>query len=156
MPTPHSIQNYIDGRFCPPTTGNYIDSLNPATGDIYANVPDSNSSDVDAAVNAALKAFPAWSSTTRQERSRVIMRIADLLEGRLQEFAEAESSDQGKPVHLALQVDIPRFFASYILHMEDKKTELDGVALNYVHKHPVGVESATVSSNLEIGTGDRM
>ncbi|KAJ3415031.1 Aldehyde dehydrogenase 8 member A1 [Chytridiales sp. JEL 0842] len=119
-------------------------------------VPDSTSPDVDAAVESATKAFPGWSQTTRAERSRLMMKVADLLEARLEEFAIAESRDQGKPISLARTVDIPRavhnfrFFASYILHMGEKKTDLDGVAINYVQRVPVGVAGLISPWNLPL------
>ncbi|KAJ3219930.1 Aldehyde dehydrogenase 8 member A1 [Dinochytrium kinnereticum] len=150
------LQNFIDGALHPPKSGNYITSLNPATGQPYCLVPDSTEDDVEMAVAAATKAFPGWSETTRQERSRVMNKIADLIESRLDAFAEAESRDQGKPFSLAKRVDIPRavhnfrFFASYILHMEDKKTEMDGVAINYVHRYPVGVAGLISPWNLPL------
>ncbi|KAJ3329842.1 Aldehyde dehydrogenase 8 member A1 [Blyttiomyces sp. JEL0837] len=144
-PKVHTIHNYYAGAFVPPIGGEYIDSLNPAKGTVNAKVPDSDSRDIDAAVQAAQNAFPLWSETTRQYRSKMLNKIADLLEEKLEEFAIAESEDQGKPISLARTVDIPRaihnfrFFASYILHMEDKKTDLDGIAINYTQRMPVGV-----------------
>ncbi|KAI9348275.1 aldehyde dehydrogenase domain-containing protein [Zopfochytrium polystomum] len=158
MAPPLILQNFIGGAFVPtanPSTG-YFDSPNPATGEVYARVPDSDAADIDAAVDAAAKAFPAWSSTTRAHRSAVMLKIAQLLEDRLEEFAVAESQDQGKPVSLARQVDIPRaihnfrFFATYILHMEEKKTELDHVAINYTQKVPVGVAGLISPWNLPL------
>ncbi|KAI8847437.1 Aldehyde/histidinol dehydrogenase [Chytridium lagenaria] len=153
---PLQLQNFIDGGFHAPKSGAYINSLNPARGTVYALVPDSTEPDIELAVAAASKAFESWSQTTRQERSAFMNKIADLIESRLDEFAEAESKDQGKPFALAKRVDIPRvihnfrFFASYITHMEDKKTEMDGVALNYVHRYPVGVAGLISPWNLPL------
>jgi aminomuconate-semialdehyde/2-hydroxymuconate-6-semialdehyde dehydrogenase len=73
----------------------YLDSLDPSTGAPFAQVPDSDAADIDAAVAAASAAFPAWSATLRTERSKIMNRIADLLEARLDEFALLESRDQG-------------------------------------------------------------
>ncbi|KAJ3093087.1 Aldehyde dehydrogenase 8 member A1 [Quaeritorhiza haematococci] len=143
--TVRTLQNFIDDEFRDPTSGARIDSFNPANGQVHALVPDSTAEDVEEAVRAAEKAFPSWSKTSRAKRSEYMLRIADLLEKRLDEFALAESQDQGKPVSLARTVDIPRaiynfrFFSSYILHLEEKATELDGVALNFTQKYPVGV-----------------
>jgi len=114
------LENFIDGQFVP--CSRHIDSYNPATGEVHLHVPDSGEEEVQAAVDAAQRAFKKWSKTPAKERSRLMNRIADLVESRLDEFAEAESRDQGKPVWLAKAVDIPRvclnfrFFASGILH----------------------------------------
>ncbi|KAG5456824.1 MAG: aldehyde dehydrogenase domain-containing protein [Olpidium bornovanus] len=108
-------------------------------------VPDSSAEDVDAAVKAAKGAFPAWSATPREKRSALLMRVADILESRLMEFARAESRDQGKPVGFASTVDIPRsvknfrFFASYVLHGTDVASTVDGVAWSVARREPIGV-----------------
>ena len=93
-----TLANYINGTFTPPTCTQYLTTLNPATGQPLALVPDSDSTDVNAAVRAAAKAFPGWSATTRAERSKLMLRIADILESRLDEFALLESMDQGMEV----------------------------------------------------------
>ncbi|KAI8927612.1 aldehyde dehydrogenase domain-containing protein [Entophlyctis helioformis] len=142
--------------FVAPSTGTYIDSPNPATGRTHVLVPDSAAADVNAAVAAAKAAFEPWSRTTRAHRSAVLLRIADLLEKRLDEFAVAESQDQGKPVSLAKSIDIPRavhnfrFFATSILHSKEMTTDLDGVTFNYVHRRPVGVAALISPWNLPL------
>ncbi|KAJ8330775.1 hypothetical protein QVD99_008623 [Batrachochytrium dendrobatidis] len=156
LPSPITLSNFIDNQFIPPSTFKYISSPNPATGTINALVPDSAAADVDAAVAAAKSAFPTWSTTTRSERSAILSRIANLLESRLEEFAQQESYDQGKPISLALSIDIPRavhnfrFFASSILYQHEMTTMLDGVALNYVHRNPVGVAGLISPWNLPL------
>ncbi|KAI8837375.1 aldehyde dehydrogenase domain-containing protein [Chytriomyces cf. hyalinus JEL632] len=151
-----TLSNFIDGSFVAPANGGYFDSPNPSDGSVNARVPDSDKRDVDAAAEAASRAFVGWSKTSRAERSTILLRIADLLEARIDEFAAAESRDQGKPLSLAKEVDIPRachnfrFFATYILHMEDKKTEMDGVSLNFVQKYPVGVAGLISPWNLPL------
>ncbi len=105
---PIVIQNYVNGQFKGPSSEKWIDSLNPATGQVHNLVPDSNAEDVNIAVEAASVAFKSWSKTTRQYRSSLLMKVSDLIEKRLDEFAVAESEDQGKPIHLARTVDIPR------------------------------------------------
>lgn len=102
------IQNYIGGQFKDPSSSKWIESLNPATGNTNNLVPDSKSDDLNDAVEAANAAFKSWSTTTRQERSDILMKVATLLEEQLDEFAHAESADQGKPISLAKTVDIPR------------------------------------------------
>ena len=116
------LQNYIDGSLVAPIDGAYIDNIDPSRGKVYSLIPDSDKVDVDKAVAAAEKAFPQWSNTPVDERSAIMVRIANLIESRMDEFAAAESLDNGKPVSLASHVDIPRavsnfrFFATAILH----------------------------------------
>ena len=145
--TLQKLENFINGDLVHPSDGKYLPSFNPSLGIPHFELPDSTEIDVNLAVAAASAAFPTWSRTSRSERSAWMMKIAAGIQDRLQEFAEAESRDQGKPVKLALAVDIPRaihnfrFFATYILHMESKSTVLDCVAMNYVQRMPVGVVS---------------
>jgi len=136
--------------------GEYFDSFNPSTGQRLTQIPHSTSEDVHRAVCSAQAAFPGWSSTPAPQRSIYLSRIADLIESRLEEFAYAESLDQGKPVSLAMSVDIPRaiqnfrFFAGAILHEESMSTHLDGVAINYVVQQPLGVAGLISPWNLPL------
>src|SRR5665213_1212140 len=102
------ILNYIDGQLVAPAKGKYLDNYNPSTGKVYSNIPDSDEEDVKKAVEAANKAFPAWSTMKKEERADWILRLADLLEKRLEDFAKAETIDNGKPLWLSRSVDIPR------------------------------------------------
>ena len=148
------LANFIGGAYMAPENGSYLDSTNPATGKVENQVPRSCAADVERAVCAAEAAFPGWASTSASERAAMLYRIADGLERRLEAFAEAESRDQGKPVSLARNVDIPRavanfrFFAGAILHHEDQATSMDGDALNYSHRKPVGVAGLISPWNL--------
>ncbi|XP_002126639.2 2-aminomuconic semialdehyde dehydrogenase-like [Ciona intestinalis] len=152
------LKNYINGVFVEPKSGKFIDSLCPATGLINAKVPSSETSDVNDAVQSAKQAFYGWSNTSAQDRCNIMRRIADVLESRLDEFAQLESQDQGKPVTLATNVDIPRaiynfrFFASVIFHETDDCTHLTNPtnALNYVHRMPVGVAGLISPWNLPL------
>ena len=103
-----SIQNFINGAFMSASDGASFNSVNPATGLLHANLPDSPAADVHLAANAASRAFPVWSATLPVQRAEIMLRIADLIERQLDDFALAESLDQGKPVSLAKSVDIPR------------------------------------------------
>src|SRR5215831_15400906 len=115
------INNFIDGKFVEPISGKYLDNIEPATGKPYSQVADSGKEDVALAVAAAEKAFPDWSKKPAAERSKILLRIADLIERDLEKFARAESIDTGKPITLARSLDIPRaisnfrFFATAIL-----------------------------------------
>src|SRR5207247_10587378 len=99
--TPSRILNFIAGEFRAPTSGKYLDNIEPATGTPYSQVADSGKEDVDLAVAAAEKAFADWSKTPGQKKSQILLRIADLIERDLEKFARAESIDTGKPITLA-------------------------------------------------------
>src|SRR5437660_1175207 len=96
-----TLANFIGGRNVPPATGAYLDDFEPATGAAFARVPDSDAADIDAAVKAAAAAYPAWSATSAAERSRILLKLADLIDSNLDRLAEAESRDTGKPISLA-------------------------------------------------------
>ena len=150
------LLNFIDGQFVEPTSGWFLESMNPAEGRPHLLVADSNESDVDNAVQAAKRAFPAWSALKVEERAAYLYRIADLIEKRKQEFAEAESADQGKPVWLASSMDISRvvhnfrFFAGSVLHQLDEAVRSDANVLNYVSRKPVGVAGLISPWNLPL------
>jgi aminomuconate-semialdehyde/2-hydroxymuconate-6-semialdehyde dehydrogenase len=150
------IQNFIDGRFLAPLGGKYLENIEPATGKVYSLVPDSESPDVELAVGAAEKAFFFWSHTPAAERSRLLLRMADLIDRDLEKFARAESIDTGKPLALARSLDIPRassnfrFFATAILHTENEAHVMDGVAYNYTLRQPRGIVGLISPWNLPL------
>ncbi|XP_056422566.1 HBS1-like protein isoform X2 [Hyla sarda] len=113
--------------------------------------------EVGAAVDAAKAAFPIWSTWSAQDRSRVMNKLADLIENHLEEFAQAESKDQGKTVTFARTVDIPRsaynfrFFASSILHHTTECTQMDHLnCMNYTVRTPIGVAGLISPWNLPL------
>jgi aminomuconate-semialdehyde/2-hydroxymuconate-6-semialdehyde dehydrogenase len=150
------IRNFIDGKFVEPISATYLDNIEPATGKVYSQVPDSDARDVELAVDAADKAFPAWSKTPAADRSRILLRIADLIERDLEKLARAESIDTGKPLSLARSLDIPRaasnfrFFATAILHTENEAHVTDGVAFNYTLRQPRGIAGLISPWNLPL------
>jgi len=150
------IKNFIDGKFVEATNGKFLDNIEPATGKPYSQVPDSGKEDVELAVAAAEKAFPDWSKKTTAERSKILLRIADLIERDLEKFARAESIDTGKPITLARSLDIPRavanfrFFATAILHTENEAHVTDGVAFNYTLRQPRGIVGLISPWNLPL------
>ena len=150
------ILNYVDGTLRPAFSGGWLTGHEPATGQVFAEIADSDAADVEAAVAAAERAFPAWNALGRQGRHDALMRVAALVERDLDLFARAESRDNGKPVHLAREVDIPRavanlrFFASAILHWGSEAHLMDDVALNYTDRQPVGVAGAISPWNLPL------
>ena len=150
------ICNYIDGQLVEPISGSYIDNYNPSTGEVYSLIPDSNSQDVDAAVSSAKKAFFSWGQTSKKERSDLLMLLADKIDEYKEDLIVAESLDNGKPESLARLVDIPRasenfrFFATAILHFASEVHEMDGKALNYTLREPIGVAACISPWNLPI------
>ena len=153
---PGKIRNFIDGKFVEPVGSKYLDNIEPATGKPYSQVADSEAPDVDLAVAAAEKAFPDWSKQPAAERSKILLRIADLIERDLEKFARAESIDTGKPLTLARSLDIPRavanfrFFATAILHTENEAHVTDGVAFNYTLRQPRGIVGLISPWNLPL------
>jgi aminomuconate-semialdehyde/2-hydroxymuconate-6-semialdehyde dehydrogenase len=156
MKTDPKIRNFINGEFVEPVTGKYLDNIEPATGKPYSQVADSDSRDVELAVAAAEKAFADWSRKPAAERSKILLRIADLIERDLEKLAQAESIDTGKPISLARSLDIPRaasnfrFFATAILHTESEAHITDNVAFNYTLRQPRGIAGLISPWNLPL------
>lgn len=99
------LSHFIDGQYVEPSAGSeFLPIYEPATGKIYGEFPNATALDVDNAVAAARRAFPAWASKTAAERSALLYRVADILESRIPEFAAAESKDQGKTLAFASRV----------------------------------------------------
>ncbi|ARV07738.1 2-hydroxymuconic semialdehyde dehydrogenase [Polaribacter sp. SA4-10] len=152
-----NIKNYINGEFVDPVLGNYIDNYNPSNGEVYGQIPNSTSEDVEKAYEAAEKAFPNWSNTTLETRSKILSKIADLIEGKLHLLAEAESKDNGKPISLAKAIDIPRaaanfqFYANAITQFSSEAHESIGLnAVNFTLRQPIGVVGCISPWNLPL------
>ncbi len=151
-----TLANFINGQFSDPNSGNYLNVFEPATGQVYAKVPDSNEHDINTAIEAAEKAFYDWSVTSSEERSGFLHKIADGIETRLDELAEYESRDTGKPLSLAKTVDIPRavtnfrFFANLVLKHETEEI-LDGQgSVNRIIRKPLGIVGCISPWNLPL------
>lgn len=150
------IQNYINGQLVSPQGGQFIENYNPAIGEVYSLIPDSNTQDVEVAVRAAKNTFPEWATTTASHRSAIMLKIADLIDRDIRKLALAESIDNGKPVKVAEKVDIPRasanmrFFATAILHAESSSHQMDEQAINYTTRTPVGVAGCISPWNLPL------
>lgn len=150
------LRNFIDGVYCDPIDRNYIDNYEPATGKVYAQIPNSNEKDVQNAVLAAQKALPIWSSMAIDERSEILMRVADGIRKKLDFFVQAESKDNGKPISLAAHVDIPRaisnfeFYATGIKHFASESHHMAGVGVNYTLRKPIGIVGCISPWNLPL------
>ena len=151
------IQNYINGELVAPINGKYLDNYDPSVGEVYSLIPDSDSADVDMAVKAAKEAFPEWSNLSNEQRHDYIMAIADGIESRFEEFVEAESRDNGKPIKLARKVDIPRaksnfkFYATAVMHYSSQSHFMsEEPAINYTLRQPLGVVGCISPWNLPL------
>lgn len=151
------IKNYINGSFQNPTSNQWIDNINPSNGEVYGQIPNSNKIDVEQAYLAAKSSFPKWSQTSLEQRSKILLAIADLLESNLDLFAKAESKDNGKPLELAKTIDIPRaasnfrFFANAITQFASESHESVGhSAINYTLRQAIGVVGCISPWNLPL------
>ena len=147
------VQNYINGKF--KTTKDTIDDINPATGDVIANIPRSDSNDVSDAVDAANTARVSWSELSSEERADWLDKIADALESKSDDIASLESLDTGKPITLAKAVDASRsvanfrFFAKFSRDFSVGNFEMDD-AVNHVVLKPVGIAGLITPWNLPL------
>lgn len=150
------ILNYINGGLVEPASKKYIDNHEPATGAAYSLCPDSDEADVQMAVAAAKAAFPAWSNMPNEKRSQIMLRIADLIEKKLDVFAKAETIDQGKPLWLSTNGEIPRaisnmrFFGTAIMHYASEAHAMGDHAINYTLRTPIGVVGCISPWNLPL------
>lgn len=150
------ILNYINGKLVAPVSDTYIDNVNPATGEVYSLIPDSDERDVMAATAAAKAAFVKWSVTPVHKRSAILLKISELINANLDKLALAESIDNGKPVWLAKSVDIPRaasnfhHYATAVLHTHTETHAMENSALNYTLRQPTGVAGCISPWNLPL------
>lgn len=157
------LDHYINGTITPPASGQYLDVDEPATGKVYAHAASGNQVDVDFAVEAATRAFPAWSNLHAATRSEYLTKMAQGIEARLDAFALAEAKDCGKPLQAARTIDIPRsasnlrFFATAILHTSSEMHDFDGGgipggqrSINYTLRMPRGVAGCISPWNLPL------
>lgn len=150
------LANFINGVYCEPANGQYLPVYDPARGKAYAEAPDSDATDVEQAYQAAATAYPAWSATSINERFTILNRIADLITERIADLAAAESMDNGKPLWLARQVDIPRaatnfrFFAQAITQFSSATHDMGATGFNYTLRQPLGVVACISPWNLPL------
>lgn len=150
------ILNYIDGEFQPAQSGGWLDNYEPATGKVYSRIPDSDTGDIDVATASAGAAFAKWSGLTATERFHYLMKVANGIRERLEDFAKAESRDNGKPVSLARAVDIPRavsnfeFYAAAATQFASESHFTEGLGINYTLRRPLGVVGCISPWNLPL------
>jgi aminomuconate-semialdehyde/2-hydroxymuconate-6-semialdehyde dehydrogenase len=150
------LANLVGGRMQPPLAGRYLDVFEPATGAAFAQCPDSDADDVNAAVAAAKRAASGWAATPAEERAGLLNRLAGLVDRDLDALAALESRDAGKTVKLATSLDIPRavsnlrFFAAAITQWPGEAHAMDDRALNYTLRQPLGVVACISPWNLPL------
>ncbi len=153
---PAKLANYIGGSLQAPIDGNYLDNINPATGMVYCQIPDSNTKDVLEAIGAAKAAFPLWSTTSLEDRFKILNKIAELIDENIDALAIVETNDNGKPLWLSKRVDIPRasanfrFFATGIMHFSTEAHNMEDKAINYTLRQPIGVVGCISPWNLPL------
>jgi len=149
-------QLFIGGEFVDAVDGATLEVLNPHDCSVITHIAEGRQADIDRAVEAAERAFPAWKSMMAAERGRLLLRLADAIEERAEEFAQLESLDTGHPIKDARALDVPRTAACfrYFGGMADKLQgdiiPVDPGFLNYVQREPLGVVGAIVPWNFPL------
>jgi aldehyde dehydrogenase len=148
--------NFIGGEWVAPLEGAYSENRTPATGEVFTEVPRSTPADVELALDAAHAARTAWGETSTTERSRVLNKVADVIEEHLEELAVAESWENGKPVRETLAADVPlaadhfRYFASVIRAEQGTISEIDRNTVAYHFHEPLGVVGQIIPFNFPL------
>jgi len=148
----------IDGKWVEAASGKTFETFNPANGEVLARVAEGNHEDVDRAVKAARRAFETgpWPAMSPSERGRLLLKLADLLESHLEEFAELETLDNGKPIFFSRIVDIPsavevfRYMAGWATKIEGSTIPISahgGPYFAYSLREPVGVVGQIIPWN---------
>ena len=156
----HDHRLYIDGKFVPAASGKTFPVFNPATGEVIAQVPEAEQEDVDRAVAAARRAFDdgRWTRLAPSERGRLLWKLGDLLEQHLEEFAEIESFDNGKPFSVARVADVP-LAVDMFRYMAGWATKISGTTLplsagydfhSYTMREPIGVVAQIIPWNFPL------
>jgi aldehyde dehydrogenase len=149
-------EHYIGGEWVAPVKGQYFDNVTPVTGQVFCEVGRGTSEDIEAALDAAWAAAPAWNATSAAERSLVLLRIADRMEANLEKIALAESWDNGKPIRETLAADIPlaidhfRYFAGAIRAQEGGISQINEDTVAYHFHEPLGVVGQIIPWNFPI------
>lgn len=155
MPRPmdESYKMLIGGKWANASDGKTLKSYCPANGESLASFPDATKEDIDAAVNAAWKAFDSWKRVSAQERSALLLKIADLIDANRDKLAMIESLDNGKPIRETANIDIPlasdhfRYFAGAIRTEEGEAVMIDDDTMSLILREPIGVVGQIIPWN---------
>jgi aldehyde dehydrogenase len=148
--------NFIGGKWVAPVDGAYFDNISPIDGKAFTQVARSNHKDVELALDAAHKAFPAWARTSATERSNMLLKIADVVEKNLEYLATVETIDNGKAIRETLAADVPlvvdhfRYYAGVIRAEESTVVELDAHTVSMNIKEPIGVVAQIIPWNFPL------
>ncbi|MBA4305017.1 MAG: aldehyde dehydrogenase [Sphingobacteriaceae bacterium] len=148
--------NYINGQWTPPSTGQYFEVLSPVDGKVMSKAAHSAKLDIEMAVNAAHAAFESWGETSATERSIILNKIADRMEANLELLAAVETLDNGKAIRETMAADMPlaidhfRYFAGVIRAEEGSISELDKDTVSIIVHEPIGVIAQIIPWNFPI------
>ena len=149
-------QLFIDGRFVPAVKAGTIDVLSPSDGTLITRIAAAEAEDIDLAVAAAKRAFPAWAALAAAERGRLLLRLADKIEEHAEELAQLESLDTGHPIRDSRALDVPRtaacfrYFGGIADKIEGAVIPVEAGFLNYVQRKPIGVVGQIVPWNFPL------
>ena len=149
-------EHWIGGGWVAPVKGQYFENISPVNGKAFAEVARGTAEDIEAALDAAHKAAPAWGRTSTTERAAVLNRIADVIDANLELLAVAETWDNGKPIREPLNADLPlaadhfRYFAAAIRAQDGDFQEMDGDMTSYQYHEPLGVVGQIIPWNFPI------
>jgi aldehyde dehydrogenase len=148
--------NYIGGKFVPPVKGEYFDNVSPIDGKTFTQAARSGKEDIDLALEAAHKAFPAWSKSSATTRSNILLKIAQVMEDNLDYLATVETIDNGKPIRETRAADLPlcvdhfRYFGGVIRADEGSVAELDEHTVSINLHEPIGVVGQIIPWNFPL------
>lgn len=148
--------HYIGGQWVAPASGEYFDNISPIDGKAFSKAARGNKQDVEKALDAAHAAFPAWSKTSVAERSRILNKIADVIEANLEMLARVETIDNGKALRETRAADLPlcvdhfRYFAGVIRADESSISEHDEHTVSIALHEPLGVVAQIIPWNFPL------
>lgn len=144
--SPRILKNFIDGEYVEPRTDERMDIVSPVTAQVVATAPMSSETDVDAAYQAAARSFESWGRTTPGERQAALLKIADAIDARAEEFVKLEAENTGKPYALTASEEVPvmadqiRFFAGAARVLEGRASaEYMAGHTSWIRREPIGV-----------------
>ena len=156
VPFKKRYANYIGGEWIAPASGEYFENVTPVTGKVFCEIPRSNATDIERALDAAHAAKKAWGKTSVAARSRILEQIAQRIDDNLQLLAYAETWDNGKPIRETINADVPlcadhfRYFAGCIRAQEGGISEIDHDTVAYHFHEPLGVVAQIIPWNFPL------
>ncbi|MBK9107063.1 MAG: aldehyde dehydrogenase [Saprospiraceae bacterium] len=150
------INNFINGKYVESSSAAYFENINPATGEAISHVARSSKSDLEAALQAAKSAFSDWKKRSIEDRAKILYNIAEGIEAKLEDLAQAETADTGKPIQFSRSIDIPRaaanfrFFAAAASQFASESHDMAGKAINYTLRQPIGIVACISPWNLPL------